>query len=313
MNSLASITSWYSANESIIQQMLIYALLAFSVQVALRSGAFSLAGVGFYGIGSYAAGLLVKEQRWPAVFAVVAAATLAGGLGIALALLFQRLRDLYLGIATVAFVLTVGVVAVNWTGLTGGPLGLSGIPTSVTTLAVLVTVVVAAALLTLLERGTIGRTFVAIREDEELARCLAVDVRRYRRFAFALSCVLGAVAGAYHALIFVAVDPADAGFTLITLALAMVIIGGFGSWVGALIGAVILTWVPYELSGIGQWWAVVYGALMILMGTFAGGGLLGIVGDIARSGGGRHAGRLAVWRRGRTEPALPASTTREST
>lgn len=288
MLTVASINSWYANNETMIQQIIIYALLAFSIQVALRSGIFSLAGIGFYGIGSYAAALLVRDG-WPTVAAVAAAVVLCALVGWVLAMLLVRLRDLYLAMATVAFDLMVGVVALNWTRLTGGPLGVIGIPVSVTTLAIFLTLVVAAVGLLLLERGTVGRAMVAIREDEDLAHSLSVNVRRYRRFAFVISAILGCLAGAFHALLYVTVQPGDAGFDLIVLALTMVIIGGFGSWVGALVGAILLTWIPLKLTSIGEWWDVVYGALMILMATFVPGGILGIV-SILRGRGPRIRG-----------------------
>jgi branched-chain amino acid transport system permease protein len=285
MLQLASISSWFSGNETLIQQIMIYALLAFSVQIALRAGIFSLAGIGFYGIGSYTAALLVKDH-WPAIGAIAAAVVLTIIVSWLLAALLVRLRDLYLAMATVAFDLMIGVIALNWTKLTGGPLGVIGIPPSVSTLAIFLTVIVSALALILLERGTIGRTLVAIREDEQLARSLAVNTNQYRRFAFVLSAVFGCIAGCFHALLFITVEPGDAGFNLIVLALTMVIIGGFGSWKGALVGAILLTWVPYELTSIGQWWNVIYGGVMIGMATFIPGGLLSIMGLITGRGRG---------------------------
>ncbi len=305
MQTIASISSWYANNETLIQEILIYALLAFSIQVALRSGIFSLAGVGFYAIGSYAAGLLVKEQAWPTALAVIAAVLLCALLGWALSVLLVRLRDLYLALATVAFDLMVGVVALNWSSLTGGPLGTVGIPISVTTLTIFITVLGAAAMLALMQRGTIGRTLVAVREDEQLARSLSVNVRRYRELAFVISSMLGALAGAYHALLFTDIQATDAGFELIVLALTMVVIGGFGSWTGALLGAILLTWIPIELTSIGQWWDAVYGAMMIVVATFIPGGLISLVTIAGRASRGRA--RPSLLRRGSAAAAPPAS------
>ncbi len=270
---IASISSWYAGNETLIQNILIYALLAFSVQVVLRAGVFSLAGIGFYAIGSYTAALLLKKG-WPTVPSILAAVLLCILLGYLLALLLVRLRDLYLAMATVAFDLMVGVVATNWTGLTGGPLGVTGIPLVMGTLPIFLTAVGAMLLLGLLQRGVLGRSFEAIREDEPLALTLAIDTSRYRHFAFVISCVLGCLAGAYHALLFGTIEPTDAGFELIVLALSMVIIGGFRSWAGALLGAILLTWLPLELTSVGSWLNLVYGGLMIVLATWLPGGLL---------------------------------------
>jgi branched-chain amino acid transport system permease protein len=278
----ASISSWYTDNESLIQNILIYSLLAFSIQVALRSGVFSLAGVGFYAIGSYAAAVLVGDHGVPTVLAIAAGVALCGVLGWLLAWLLVRLRDLYLAMATVAFDLMVGVVALNWDGVTGGALGLFGVPITVTTLGMFVTVLVVIVLLFLMERGAIGRTLETVREDEELAQSVAIDTRRYRRFAFVVSSMLGALAGAFHALLFTTVSAGDAGFNLIVLALTMVIIGGFGSWAGALLGAILIAWLPLRLEGLSDWWYALYGGLMIVVATYVPGGIYGVARQLLR-------------------------------
>jgi branched-chain amino acid transport system permease protein len=293
VTSLGSIGSWFTSNQVLIENILIYALLAFSVQVALRSGIFSLAGIGFYAIGSYAAALLVKDG-WPAVLAVLAALALTGILGFLLAVLLVRLRDLYLAMATFAFDLMVGVVALNWSGLTGGALGVNLIPVSVSLLGLILTTLAVAVLLTLMETGTLGRTLSAIREDEQLALSFAVDSRRYRRFAFVISSMLGALAGAMHALIFNVIQAQDAGFSLIVLALTMVILGGFGSWVGAAIGAFLLTWIPLHLTVVGVWWPVYYGGATVLVATFVPGGLTALIRRAARGAAGVRARRRGV-------------------
>jgi len=276
MTSFAFLGEWFSDNESLIQTILIYALLAFSIQVALRSGVFSLAGIGFYAIGSYVAAVLVGDHGVPTVPAIAVGVALCGVLGWLLAWLLVRLRDLYLAMATVAFDLMVGVVALNWDGVTGGALGLFGVPITVTTLGMFVTVAVVIVLLFFMERGTIGRTLETVREDEELAKSLAVDTRRYRRFAFVVSSMLGALAGAFHALLFSTVSAGDAGFNLIVLALTMVIIGGFGSWIGALIGAILIAWLPLRLEGFSDWWYALYGGMMIVVATYIPGGIYGV-------------------------------------
>lgn len=304
---LASISSWYTANQTLIQNILISGLLAFSIQVALRTGIFSLAGIGFYAIGSYTAALLVKKG-WSTVEAMAAATALTIIVGYALAVLLVRLRDLYLAMATFAFDLMIGVIAGNWNQVTGGALGVTAIPLAMSTLVIVLTVVVAAVLLTLMERGVLGRTTVAIREDEELAQSFAINTISYRRFTFVVSCVLGSFAGAYHALLFGVIEPTDAGFSLVVLALTMVIIGGFGSWFGALLGAFLLTWLPLRLTSFGSWWPVIYGGLMILIATWMPGGITGVASNLFRRGrGGPRLRSPLPTPRDETEPVREAA------
>jgi len=266
---------WFLSNELLIQSIAVYALVAFSVQVPLRSGTFSLAGVGLYGIGSYSAAYWVKGGTSPWL-AVIASVALAVVIGWILALVLVRLHDLYLGIATLAFDMMVVILALNWEKVTGGAAGMYGIPLSISTRTMLVTLVAVGILLTLLEIGTIGRIYQTVRDDEQLAQALAIDARKYRQLTFVVGGALGALAGAYHSLSFNAISPNDSGFNLVVLALAMVIIGGFNSWIGALLGAVILGWLPVLLAGTGDWWPVFYGAGMVGFAVFAPAGIFGL-------------------------------------
>lgn len=266
------LTSWWSNNETLIQIVIVYALVAFSIQVALKAGTFSLASIGFYSISSYTAADLV-EHGWPTALAIAAGVVLSGIVGWVLARLLVRLKDLYLGMATVAFDLMVGVVALNWVSVTGGASGKFSIPLTVSANGMAVVLVVVVILLELLQRGTIGRTFEATREDSQLAVVTGIDTRRYQRFAFVLSAMLGGLAGGLHALSSSAISPDDASFSFIILALAMVIIGGFGSWLGALIGAIVLGYLPLRLTSIGDWWPVIYGGTMLLVATYLPGGI----------------------------------------
>jgi branched-chain amino acid transport system permease protein len=269
-------SEWFYNNELVIQTVIVYALLAASVQVPLRSGTFSLAGIGCYGIGGYGASYLVKDGQ-NVVLSIAFAVVLCMVIGWLLARVLVRLKDLYLGIATLAFDLMVVVVALNWVDVTGGAVGLYGIPLSVSTTAMIVTLIAVVLLLTLLERGVVGRVLQTAREDEALAHSLAIDTKKYQRFTFVISAGLGGLAGAYHGLSSNAISPNDSGFHLVILALAMVIIGGFASWRGAVIGAVILGWAPILLVGIGEWWPAIYGAGMMAFAVLAPGGLIGLL------------------------------------
>jgi branched-chain amino acid transport system permease protein len=269
------LSSWFTDNQTLVETVIVYALLAFSIQVSLKAGSFSLASIGFYGISSYTAAYLVLHN-WNVVLAIGAGVVLSGVLGWLLALVLVRLKDLYLGMATVAFDLMVGVVALNWVSVTGGAVGLYAIPVEVSATAMVVILVVVVVLLSLLQRGTIGRTLEVTRENEQLAAVAGIDTRRYQRFAFVLSAMLGALAGAMHALAFNTISPNDASFSLIILALAMVIIGGFGSWVGALIGAIVLAYLPLRLTSLGEWWPIIYGGAMLLIATYLPGGLYAV-------------------------------------
>ncbi len=269
--------SWLSDNETLIQSALATALLAYSFQIALRSGVFSLAGVGFWAIGGYGTAFLVTKHGWATLPAIAASVAIASVAGLGLALVLGRLRALYLAMATVAFVLLIQILAVNWEAVTGGATGLFGIPVTITTGGLTAIVVVVSAGLALLERGARGRTIEALRLDEQLARSVGVDVVRERDRIFVLSAALAALSGAVSALMFNTLSPEQAGFGLITSVLMMVVIGGAASWWGALVGAFIVTWLPDVLRFAGDYRSVVQAALVVVIVVYAPEGIVGLV------------------------------------
>jgi branched-chain amino acid transport system permease protein len=267
---------YYSAHITLFQQTAILIILALSFQVVLRSGVFSFASVGFYGIGAYATANLAKHNL-PVfgILALVVASTAV--LGYALSLPLVRLRGLYLGMVTFAFDEILVVVANNGGKLTGGPVGLFGISLVIGTASLFVIALVAAVLVSQLERRRLGRSLQVLRIDEQLARAVGVDVNRQRNFIFALSASLGALAGALNTVTTSSIAPTGFGFELIVAGLTMAVVGGVGTWLGAVLGAVIVVWFPQVFSFVGPYKAIVYGVLVILVVAFEPNGLLGLI------------------------------------
>lgn len=268
---------YFSSNEVLFQQTLVYVLLAISLQVVLRCGVVSLASIGFYTLGAYASAIAIKEGGWPPVLILPLVTLAAGLLGYAFGKPLAKLRGLYLAMATLAFDLVIPVLLINGGELTGGALGLYAIPLSITTGSLFVIVVLVILAVSQIERGWMGRASLALRSDENLARSMGVRVTRERYLAFAISAALGGLAGALSAMLFRAVSPGSGGFALITLGLTMAIIGGRDSWVGAVIGACLLTWVPEWLRFVGTWRSLVFGLLLVLVIMFFPDGLLGAI------------------------------------
>jgi branched-chain amino acid transport system permease protein len=266
---------WFASNEVLIQTALVAALLGFSFQVALRSGVYTFAGVGCWAIGGYASAILI-QRGWAVVPAVTAACALAAVTGIVLALILGRLRSLYLAMATLAFTLLVQILA-GTLDITGGQEGLYGVPIVVGTGALVATVAVCAVILALRERGRSGRTLEAMRVDERLAGSLGVSLVRQRIVAFALSAVLGAIAGAMNILLFGSLTPDQAGFDLLVTTLTIVVVGGISSWCGPVLGAIVVTWLPDLLGFLGDWWPAVQGALIVVTVLFAPDGIAGLL------------------------------------
>ena len=267
---------WYAQHASILQSSLIYVLLAFSVQLALRAGVFSFAGVGFFGLGGYAAAILaLRGIPGPVAVLIVTIASVIPG--YLLAMLLARLRDLYLGMATIAFSLMIGVFASNAGDLTGGPVGLFSIPYWASMPTMLAIFIVAAVLMHRLERRNFGRGLAALRENQDLALSVGIDVLKQRKFVFTLGTVLGALSGSLFVLMMTAIDPETASFRLVVSTLTMVILGGVGTWIGPVAGALIVVWLPVYLGPFDKWSDAIYGLIVVVIAMFAPDGLVAVV------------------------------------
>jgi branched-chain amino acid transport system permease protein len=287
-------TDWYFSNLVLIQSTLTGLAMALSVQVPLRMGVFSFAGVGSYGIGAYAAALLAIHLQLPALAAIGLAMVLTAFIGLVLGLIIARLAGLYLAMATVAFDLIIGVIATNGGTFTGGSTGLYGVLSDFTMPLMFTLTGVVLVLVILSEHGKVGRRVHAVRDDPQLAASAGVNVRRYRLAAFVVSGALGGLAGAMNVMVRSTIGPLDIGFHLIVLALTMIIVGGAMSWKGAVMGAIIFTWLPTLLEFVGKWQTLLYGIIVAAAAVLLPRGIHGVFVDLTR-----------WWQRRRREPVAP--------
>jgi branched-chain amino acid transport system permease protein len=256
---------FFAAYQSVLDHILIYALLAMSQYIVLRAGTFSMGTAAFAAIGAYTTAILVTRAGSPAPVAIVSGVALATIASAVMAFPLSRLRGVFQAVATLALVQVVVTVNQNWESLTRGVLGISGIPKVVTTGWLLAVVVVVVIVLHLLGRFSIGRAMDVIREDETVAVSLGIRVAYHQRIAMVLSGVLAGLAGGLHACNSYAIVPEEFGFNMMVNALAMAVLGGRTSVWGALTGAVVLTVLPELFRGFAEYRNVVQGVLMMLV------------------------------------------------
>jgi branched-chain amino acid transport system permease protein len=255
------------------------------------AGQLNLGQSAFYGIGAYASTLLIMKLGLPFWVAFALGTALSGLAGALLSLFAVRLRGHYLAIASLGFAVITHQVLLNWISLTQGPLGIYAIappppisfpglpPVAFGDPANLFYLTAGFALLTYvlldrLVRSPIGETLTAIREDEVSAAALGIDAPRWKAFAFAVSSAVAGAAGCFYAA-FVGTLVPDAFFITESFTiLAMVIVGGMGTLIGPVIGAVLLTVLPEVLRGIGDLRLIVYGAAVTLVVLFMPGGIV---------------------------------------
>ncbi|WP_114424354.1 branched-chain amino acid ABC transporter permease [Nocardioides houyundeii] len=272
-------SDWYYMNVVLIQTTLTTLLLALSIQVPLRFGVFSFAGVGAFGIGGYGGAMAMVHLEWSTWPAVAVGALAAAVVVSLLGLVVQRLTGLYMGMATIAFTLIISVLAVNGGDATGGAGGLYGALGEISMLQIVLVVVAVVAVLVWTEARGLGRRIDTVREDPELANALGIDVNRYRLMSFALSGLIGGLAGAITTLLRSTITPAEVNFHLVIVALTAIVVGGARSWLGALIGAVIFVWLPTWLSFVQEWEKVAYGFIVAAAAIYLPNGVLGVAKD----------------------------------
>jgi branched-chain amino acid transport system permease protein len=210
--------------------------------------------------------------------------------GMALAIFAARLRGHYLAIASLGFAVIVHQVLLNWISLTQGPLGIYAIkPPPAIALPGLPVVafgdpanmfyLVAGfallfyLLLDQLVRSPIGDTLAAIREDEVSAASFGIHCTAWKVFAFGLASALAGAAGGFYASFVGTLVPDAFTITESFTVLAMVIVGGMGTLIGPVWGALLLTVLPELFRGFGDFRLVLYGATLTLVVLFMPGGI----------------------------------------
>lgn len=236
----------------------IYAMLALALDILVGiGGMMSLATGVFFGVGAYASALLVKGG-WPVLAAMGAGMVLATVLSLLVALPAIRIRGVYLLIVTIAVQVIFTTVAQNWRGVTGGDAGVSNIPPiawgefKLRGWAFLVLVLASLALLCALAlrviRSPFGLVLRALRDDETGAVSLGKNATGVKLAAFGLSACIAAYAGSLYAHYTSYIDPHSFGIGLSIVVLLMVMLGGAGTLIGPIAGAVVLTFLPEVLK-----------------------------------------------------------------
>ena len=249
------------------------ALLALSIWLTLSCGLLAMANAAFMGIGAYTASLLTMNVGAP--FPVA----LAGGIATPtlVALLIGgptlRLSGVYLAMATLGFGEVVRVLILNAESLTGGALGLNGIPQLTQWWHVLVAVIVVLLLLWRLRRSRIGRAFEAIREDTVAASLMGIGAMAHKMLAFALGAGIAGLAGALNAHLTFFIGPSEFGFDRGVDILTMTILGGTGGLTGPVLGALIITLLPELLRSFKDFRTLLNGAILVLIVLFLPKGL----------------------------------------
>lgn len=252
-------------------QILIYVMLAWGLNIVVGlAGLLDLGYVAFYAVGAYSYALLSSYFGLSFWVLLPLAGILSAFWGIILGFPVLRLRGDYLAIVTLAFGEIIRLVLINWTAVTKGTFGISGIakatlfgfmefsakpdgfaatfglaPSSAYYKIFLYYLILAMAMLTAfatirLRRLPIGRAWEALREDEVACRSLGINTTTTKLTAFAIGAMFGGFAGAFFAVRQGFVSPESFVFLESAVILAIVVLGGMGSLKGIAIAAVVM-------------------------------------------------------------------------
>ena len=255
-------------------------LLALSLNLVMGyTGQLNLGQSAFFGIGAYVSTILIKTYGWNFWLAALVAVGAAGLVGVALAAFAVRLRGHYLAIASLGFAVITYQVLVNWESVTQGVRGMYGILPPVPNAVALFYLVagiglVVYFLLDNLVRSPVGDTLRAIREDEVSAAALGVNAAVWKAFAFGLGAAIAGLAGCFYPGFVGTLVPDAFGIVESFTMMAMVIVGGMGTMIGPVIGAVVLTFLPELLRGFGELRLMIYGVALTLVVLFMPGGIV---------------------------------------
>ena len=272
-------------DNGLLVQMILGALLGLSVYLPMAAGQLSLATPAFYAVGGTLAALLSTQGEPQASISLgavlgemVLAAALTAALAVLVGLPVLRLRGIYLAIATIALVEIVRVAILNLP-LTGGATGIFGIPQPFQEPFGYIwlsggLLAVCGWLFQRLEASRLGRSMAAVREDELASRCMGIQTTRVKLTAFVASAVLAGITGVIAAHYLNTWNARQGSFDVAITTLAFVILGGSRSWLGPVIGGLMLTALPELLRPVGDLRLVLFGLVILLGPVFFPQGLI---------------------------------------
>lgn len=292
---------------------LIFCILAVSMNfITGAAGLLCLGHAGFYAIGAYTAGLLSANYQLPFLLTLPLGGLAAALAGILVALPTMRLISIYFAVATLGVGEIIYVTLLNWVPVTRGPMGVFGIEpvaifgyqlTSLTQIYYVTAALTAFSVycIHLLTHSYFGNAIRAVREDDQCAEAMGVNVVKLKIQVFGASTFFAGLAGALMAHSVGYISPDYFKFSESILILAMVVVGGLGSLPGGIIGALLMILLPEITRDFGDFRMIAVGGVMFFSILILPKGIFGEVSaiDLARkqfNTAWRNAGDQVGWK-----------------
>ncbi len=267
----------------------IYCLITIGLSLLMGyGGQISLGQAAFYGIGAYVSAILTVHFELNPWFCMVLGMIVAAAVAVLVGVPSLKLRGHYLAMATLAFGIIVFIVFNEEVDWTGGPDGMSGIPTlslfgfefdSVVKYYYLVWVFVFAVFVFTINviKSRSGRALRAIHISEAAASAMGVNVARFKIMVFVYSAILAALAGSLYAHYLNFINPSTFDLFFSIKLIIMIALGGMHNVWGAIVGAFLVTFLSFEwLHFFEEFEVIVYGIILLLVTIFLPHGLVGV-------------------------------------
>ncbi|GIZ51444.1 branched-chain amino acid ABC transporter permease [Noviherbaspirillum aridicola] len=251
------------------------------------TGQFNLAHSGFMAVGAYTVGILTVDHQWPFWLAFALSGFVAAAIGIAVGIVSLRLKGHFFSIFTLCVGYIMFLLIEKWESLTHGTVGIIGIPAPENFLGidfdtprgqyymVLFFLVISVWIMHRIVTSLLGRTFMAVRNSEELAEALGINLMRNKVLAFTLSVFYAGVAGGLYAGAVRFIGPGLAGVEHTFDMTMFMLVGGIGTLFGPLLGSISMPWLTQYLQFLQDYRFIVFGPILVALVIFLPNGIVG--------------------------------------
>jgi branched-chain amino acid transport system permease protein len=239
------------------------------------TGMFSLGQASFMALGSYVSAIMVTKVGVPFIPACIIAIVVAVLIGFVVGLPTVRLRRDYISLVTLGFGEAITSLLNQFTKITGGASGFTGIPKITNVWIAGGSAIVCVALAAFFKNSKYGRQCIAVRNDELAAKSMGINAPRVKMIAFLTSVAVTAFSGCLYAFFTTYVDPTLFGWKKSAEWIIMVFFGGSNSLTGSILGTFLLSGLPEVMRALAEYRSVVYAVLVLLIINFKPSGLLG--------------------------------------
>jgi branched-chain amino acid transport system permease protein len=264
-------------------------LLASSFRLISTTGQMSLGHAGFMAIGSYTTALLVMKSGFPFWEALPLGGVAAALIALLVGYPFVRVRKVYFAMLTLFLGQVIRLTIAEWRGMTGGTSGLLGIPSPnsidffglynmvfntkvIYYYLILVIVLISLLILYRISSSRVGRTLMAIQQGDYVAASIGIGVNNYKVFAWCVGCFFAGIAGGFYAHYIKVLTPDSFGVIQAIYVMVYAVVGGRSKFLGAVIGAILLTALPEFLRPLKEYQPLVFvGILFIIIFLLPGG------------------------------------------